>query len=139
MRPDEEQIVLHQLRQHEGMRTRPYRDSVGKLTIGIGRNLDDIGISPEEAVVLCLNDIGTADRMLTAAFNWYPSLVGDRKYALVNMCFNLGLTRLKKFRKMIAALEHNDFDTAAKEALDSKWAKQVGNRADEIAEQIRMG
>lgn len=138
MNAHEKHIVLAQLRRHEDMKLKPYTDTEGNLTIGIGTNLD-AGITPDEAVYLCTNRIKASDHELWMNFHWYADLSGDRKYALVNMCFNLGLPRFKSFKKMIAALERDDFRSAAKEALDSKWARQVGHRAIEIAEMIRVG
>lgn len=122
----------------EGMRLKPYRDTVGKLTIGVGRNLDDNGISEDEALVMLKNDIDQAFDELSQ-FDWFNSLKPVKQDALVNMCFNLGLPRLLSFKRMIAALEAGDYQTAADEALDSKWAVQVGERANRIAEVIRNG
>lgn len=122
----------------EGIRLKPYRDTVGKLTIGVGRNLDDNGISEDEALVMLKNDIGQAFDELSQ-FDWFNSLKPVKQDALVNMCFNLGLPRLLSFKRMIAALEAGDYQKAADEALDSKWAVQVGERANRIAEVIRNG
>lgn len=130
--------LTKQLIHDEGMRLKPYRDTVGKLTIGVGRNLDDNGISEDEALVMLKNDIDQAFDELSQ-FDWFNSLKPVKQDALVNMCFNLGLPRLLSFKRMIAALEVGDYQTAADEALDSKWAVQVGERANRIAEVIRNG
>ena len=123
---------------HEGMRLHPYRDSVGKLTIGVGRNLEDVGITEQEARLLLENDlrgiIGELERM-----PWFPSLDETRKMALIDMGFNLGLPRLLGFKRMIAAIEAGDWSRAADEMLDSRWAEQVGARAEELAEMMREG
>lgn len=118
----------------EGLRLKPYRDTVGKLTIGVGRNLDDVGISDAEAGHLLGNDISGVLADLDRALPWWRGLSEARQRALANMCFNLGLTRLQGFKKMLAALEAGDWPAAAREALDSKWARQVGARATRIAE-----
>ena len=123
---------------HEGYRSFPYTDTVGKLTIGYGRNLSDKGISFDEAMVLLRNDISSCTKELST-FMWYNEQPPHVKDALVNMCFNLGLTNLLKFKRMIKALEKKDYTTAAKEALDSKWATQVPNRAKDIALVMRQG
>lgn len=127
------------LKRHEGLSLKPYKDSVGKLTIGYGRNLDDRGISIEEADCLLNNDIMSALDDCRLNFKWFDSLSIGKQEALVNMCFNLGITRLKGFKKMLAALEVGDYIRASREALDSKWAKQVGSRAEEIAAALRGG
>lgn len=126
-------LALYQLRQHEGYRRHPYTDTVGKLTIGYGRNLEDTGISEAEAEYLLEQDVARADRELRTAFRFYDRLTARRQAALVNMHVNMGLPRLMTFVRMIAALEHEQWKLAAAEALDSQWALQVGNRAKEIA------
>ena len=124
----------------EGLRLKPYVDTVGKLTIGIGRNLDDRGITEDEAMMLLDNDIEIVRRELIAITSdlWYL-LPDDIHRALLNMAFNLGVPRLMKFKKMWTALKFVDYGKAADEALDSKWARQVGDRAERIATLIRNG
>lgn len=131
-------LLRNELRRDEGVKNFPYYDTVGKLTIGAGRNLDDVGLSDEEVDFLLDSDISRVVKEL-AQFEWFPLLSPDRKRAIINMCFNLGITRFKKFKKMIKALEAGDYRKASKEALNSKWALQVGNRAKRIAVQIREG
>lgn len=133
------QDALDQLTRHEGLKLKPYRDTVGKLTIGVGRNLDDVGISVDEAMLLLDNDLDKAEQELQARFPITRHMTGPRYYALVNMAFNLGITRLAKFQRMWQAIGDDDWDRAAAEALDSKWARQVGTRAQEIAEMMRRG
>lgn len=121
----------------EGMRLKPYRCTAGKLTIGVGRNLDDNGISEAEAIILLSNDINEVFDELDTRIPWWSGLNDKQKIALANMCFNLGWPRLSKFKKMLAALKVKDFETAAKEALDSKWAVDVGARSQRIANLLR--
>lgn len=116
----------------------PYTDSVGKLTIGYGRNLDDVGISQAEADYLFTNDFYSCQRALSEC-SWYSHQPEGVQAALMNMCFNLGLPRLKLFTRMIAALEAKNYTLAAQEALDSKWATQVGDRAKDVAVMLREG
>lgn len=123
---------------HEGLRLKPYKDSVGKLTIGVGRNLDDKGITEPEAMLLLSNDIG--DALADAKrFAWFAQLDSVRQDVVVNMIFNIGLTRFSGFKKMIAALEHGNYPEAADQMLDSKWARQVGLRASELSQMMRTG
>jgi lysozyme len=124
---------------HEGLRLFPYKDSVGKLTIGVGRNLEDQGITEEEALYLLGNDILQAASDLGKAFPVVFALSQDRYEVLVNMAFNLGISRLSKFKRMWAAIEIGDFNKASEEMLTSKWAVQVGSRATELAEIMRYG
>lgn len=123
---------------HEGLMLKPYRDSVNKLTIGVGRNLDDVGISRDEAIYLLKNDI---QKVVAQAkqFPWYDKLSNPRKQVVLNMIFNLGITRFSQFRKTIGFIANGDYTAAAKEMLDSKWAKQVGKRATELAGIMERG
>ena len=128
-----------QLIKHEGMALKPYQCTAGKLTIGVGRNLEAKGISEPEALEMLNNDINeTFDRLRDA---WPKIILLDdaRANVLVNMAFNMGVTGLMKFSKMFNALALTDYEQAAKEMLDSKWAKQVGDRAIELAEQMKTG
>lgn len=126
------------LKQDEGYENMPYICTAGKLTIGYGRNLQDNGISKDEAELMLENDMKRAEKDLLTQ-QWYLDAPPSVKDALFNMCFNLGLPRLLGFKRMIAAIKAKDWTLAAKEALDSKWAVQVGNRAKSIAVMIREG
>jgi lysozyme len=130
--------LIELLHRHEGMRLKPYKDSVGKLTIGIGRNLDDNGISEVEADFLLKNDL---IRCFEEAqkFDWFVVLNDARACVIVSMIFNLGLPRFLGFKNMIKALEEERYEDASKEMLDSVWAKQVGRRADELSEMMKTG
>lgn len=126
------QITLDLIRD-EGLALKPYRDTVGKLTVGVGQDLDDVGLTREEAMHLLENDIRNVERDLDFHAPWWRGLPEPCRRALMNMCFNLGWPRLSQFQRMLAALRAGDFETAAREALDSKWARQVGARAERIA------
>ena len=128
-----------QLEHHEGMRPKPYRCSSGRLTIGIGRNLDDVGISTTEAMFLLENDIKKATKGARALFSTFDALDDVRQRVLVDMCFNLGESRLAKFQNMRMAVDDGDFSQAADEMLNSRWAKQVKGRAPRLAEMMRTG
>ena len=133
MKPIEEQLILH-----EGLRLKPYRCTAGKLTIGVGRNLDDKGISKEEALFLLRNDIATVTTQLQK-YDWYINADPIRQKVLVDMAYNLGVGGLLQFRRMIAAIELGDYGAAADQMLDSRWAEQVGMRATRLAQMMRTG
>lgn len=128
--------LKQQLMRDEGLRLHPYTDTAGKLTIGFGRNLDDVGISREEAEDMLDNDIEQVQSELSN-FDWYNQLNAKRRDVIANMCFNLGLPTLMQFENMIAALSAHQYNRAADEMLDSKWARQVGARATRLAEVMR--
>jgi len=129
------------IKRHEGVETHCYKDHLGLETIGVGRCIAEgsLGLSDDEIDYLLDNDIVRCIKELTRSLPWFSSLDEVRKEALIDLCFNLGLTRLLGFKKALAAVEVSDWDTAKVELLDSRWATQVGNRAQEIAEMIRSG
>ena len=122
----------------EGLRYKPYKDSVGKITIGVGRNLTDVGLSLEEIYYLLENDIERCKGQLIS-YSWYTKQPPGVKDALINMCFNLGLEGLLAFRTMIRLLDKGKYQDAAEAALDSSWAKQVPERAKQITHAIALG
>ena len=124
------------IKYNEGYDNMPYVCTAGKLTIGYGRNLQDNGISLDEADLMLENDMKRVEKDLLNC-QWYLDAPSQVKDAIFNMWFNLGLPRLLGFKKMIAAIKDKNWTVAAIEALDSKWATQVGNRAKVIAVMIR--
>lgn len=132
--------LREQLMRHEGVRLKAYRDTVGKLTIGVGRNLDDVGIADHEAAYLLSGDIDRAVRGLTARYpSWFPELDPVRQAVLVNMAFNLGLSSLAGFIHTLDCVARGQYGEASDRMLQSKWAEQVGHRAVELAAQMRTG
>ncbi len=131
--------LIETLVKHEGLKLYPYRDTVGKLTIGVGRNLDDNGISKDEALVLLNNDIFQAQYICKKEFEFWPKLNEPRQDVMTMLVFNMGIARVKEFFNTLGAIENGDFEKASEELLRSKWAEQVGNRAKELAEILRTG
>jgi len=134
------QLLRSQLERHEGLRLKPYLDTAvpPRLTIGYGRNLDDVGISREEAECMLANDIDKVERELDT-IDEYVALDRIRQTVIANMTFNLGFHGLMQFKRMWAAIGRCDYEKAAEEMLKSKWARQVGNRATELADIMRTG
>lgn len=130
--------LIEQLKRHEGFRAMPYKCTAGKTTIGYGRNLDDVGISEVEAELMLVNDVVSVIAKLTD-LPIYNALDDVRRGAIVNMAFNIGFAGVMKFAKMWNCLALKDYHGAAAEMLNSKWAAQVGERAQELAEQMRTG
>lgn len=121
----------------EGIRLKPYKCSAGKTTIGIGRNLEDVGISESEAHLMCENDIIRFSTYLFKTYQIMDQLSPVRQFALINMCYNLGERGISKFKAMWEALKNKDFDTASAEMLNSLWAVQVKQRATRLAHIIK--
>jgi lysozyme len=125
------------IKMHEGYSSTVYDCPAGKPTIGFGRNLER-GITLREAEYLLDNDIQLTKNSLCCC-TWWDNLNEVRKDAVIDMTYNLGITRLLKFKKMITAIKAKNFTLASAEMLDSKWAFQVGNRAITLAELMRTG
>lgn len=152
--------LLDKLIEHEGMVLTVYQDSLGIDTIGIGRNLEDRGISQEEldhmdiphidliyrdgiteadARYLAKNDVQIVEKELLQAHPCVAELDAVRQLVLIDMAFNMGVPRLRKFKNMWAAVHEKDFSTAAKEMLDSRWANQVKSRSVKLANMMHTG
>lgn len=131
--------IVDQLKRDEELRLTPYKDTVGKLTIGYGRNLEDNGISQYEAELLLQHDLTNASQALRAALPWTEGLDEVRRGVLLNMAFNMGIHRMLQFKLTLGLVESGDYDKAADEMLNSVWAKQVGARAHRLSLQMRSG
>ena len=152
--------LMEKLIAHEGLRLNVYKDSLGIDTVGIGRNLQDRGISKEEldeldipsidhvyecgiteadAIFLAENDVQIVEDELVRAHPCVEELDAVRQLVLIDMAFNLGVPRLCKFKKMWAAVHAKQFDVAAKEMLDSRWARQVKSRSTKLAHAMHHG
>ena len=151
---------VEKVRQHEGLVLTVYKDTLGIDTIGIGRNLEGRGISKAEldymdipsidavyehgiteadAYYLATNDIAIVENELTRAKPCVYDLDAVRQLIVMDMAFNMGVPRLCKFKKMWAAIEAGDFDTASVEMLDSRWARQVKSRATKLSDAMKKG
>ena len=156
--------LVAELTRDEGLRLRTYRCTAGKLTIGIGRNLDDVGVAGSEARLfgcetpaqalahvkrhgvtkmqaesLFANDIVGCERELDRRLPWWRGLDDVRQRVLLNMCFNLGITRLLGFKNTLRMIERREYEDAAAGMLQSLWARQVGNRALRLSAMMRTG
>lgn len=131
--------VVELIKDHEGLMLRPYHCSAGKVTIGYGRNIEDRGISLNEAEYLLANDIRDCRESLTRDYSWFPGLDHVRQAALVDLVYNLGSTRLAGFQKFLAAMRRTDYERAAADLEDSKWFGQVGRRGPRIRDMIKSG
>lgn len=140
---------------HEGVRLKPYKDTKGKLTIGVGRCIDtnpftceelkavgdwEKGITKNAAFFLLRNDIKRVSKECKNNIPFYEELNDDRRYALLDMCFQLGIGGLLGFKKMLAAMGVGNWVEAKKQCLDSKYAREDSpKRAERIANTIETG
>jgi lysozyme len=134
--------LLEMLKRHEGVEHHIYRCSAGFWTLGAGRNVDPqggLGLSEDEVDYLLENDIVRVIKELSSEYPWFKDLDDVRKDAMIDISFNLGATRLRGFKRALAAMEVADYKMAAKEFLDSKWSRDVKGRATELCYMIEMG
>lgn len=138
---DWKDLVVAQLERMEAIKQYPYTDTDGKLTIGIGRNLTDQGISQDEIDLLLTNDLAHAEDDARALLSdaVFDGLSDVRKAVMVNMAFNLGLPRLRKFVVFLAAVKDGRYQDASAAMLDSKWAAEVKDRATELSGLMASG
>ena len=133
------QKLIETLTSDEGLRLTVYKCTAGKNTIGIGRNLDDVGISMTEATTLLNNDIDKVQAALNDRLDWWTGLSENRQNVLANMAFQLGVNGLLKFKNTIAFIKAGAYDKAADGMLKSLWARQTPIRAKRLAKEMRVG
>ena len=129
--------IRKQLEFHEGRRLKPYRCTSGKITIGVGRNLQDRGISDYECDVMLDRDIDETISACKLSFPWFESLSQARQAVVVDMVFNLGVIGFQAFKRTIAYIEAGQYRAASREMLRSRWADQVGDRAVRLSIMLR--
>lgn len=134
-----EELLRQDLIRDEGLRLKPYRCTAGKLSIGVGRNLEDVGISKSEAEYLLHNDILNVQIDLDRKLPWWRAMSEARQLVLANMAFNLGISSLLGFKNTLGAMERGDYEAAAVGMGASKWAVQVGPRATRLIKMMREG
>ena len=122
---------------HEGLRNFVYRCPSGKQTIGVGRNLEDRGITNAEAMYLLHNDIESVTQQLKDRLYWFENIHEDAQACLIDLCFNCGLGGLLTFTKTLEHIKNENYKAASVTILESKWAKQVGVRSLEISDILK--
>jgi lysozyme len=124
---------------HEGSKRFPYRCTAGKLTIGIGFNLDDVGLYPEEISFIFANRINLVCKRLHAELPWFERLDEVRQAVLIDMGYNLGVDGLLKFKNTLGYVQRGEYDLAALGMMKSLWSRQVGRRAERLADMMKTG
>jgi lysozyme len=131
--------LRQQLTDDEGRKPRIYKDTVGKVTGGVGRNLTDVPFSDDEIDLMLTNDINKVCAQLDDKLPWWRKLSDRRQQVLANMAFNLGINGLLGFRNTLSYMQGGEYEKAAQGMLDSLWAKQVGMRAVRLAQMMKEG
>jgi lysozyme len=134
--------LTRQLTGDEGVSPTVYKDSLGYLTIGIGRLVDPrkpgSGLRPAEIAFLLSNDIVERQDALRRLLPWFKQLSEARQAVLLNMSFQLGVDGLLAFKNTLSMIKSGDFEGAATGMLNSKWATQTPQRAKRLSEQMRL-
>jgi lysozyme len=136
---ENDDALTTRLIRHEGLRLKPYRDTAGDLTIGVGRNLDGAGIDRAEAMMLLKNDIAEARAAMDQRWPWWRKLDSVRGDVMTELTFNLGADGFAAFKTVLSLLQTAAFGAAADDLLATKWASQVGGRAQDLAKMIQTG
>lgn len=126
------------LERHEGRRNVAYKDTKGIWTVGVGHNLLT-PISEKAIDVILLDDLAVVEANLNNFLPWWTQHNNARQLAMIDLCFNLGVSRLLGFRKALNAWLNQDYEGAARELKDSAWFAQVGTRGPRIVEMVRTG
>ena len=129
--------LLESIKKHEGFVEHVYDDSLGIPTIGYGFAIKDLVLEEDLCDEILLRKLRILGRSVMSKFPFFDSLPSDCKTVLMEMCYQLGVTGVSKFKKALKAMEDGDWEKAADEMLDSKWAKQTPNRAKEMSDIIR--
>ena len=129
--------ILESIKHHEGFVKHVYDDSLGIPTIGYGFAIKDLVLEEDLCDEILLRKLRILGRSVMSKFPFFDSLPSDCKTVLMEMCYQLGVTGVSKFKKALKAMEDGDWEKAADEMLDSKWAKQTPNRAKEMSDIIR--
>lgn len=122
----------------EGSRRKPYVDTLGNVSIGIGRNLTDVGISPDEVSYLFTNDVITACSDLDLLMPWWRSLPASHQRIMVNLAFNMGAAKLRTFPVFLAAMKDGRWGAAGDALRDSRWFDQVGGRGPRMIQRLSV-
>ena len=124
---------------HESLKLKPYTDTVGKLTIGVGRNLTDMGLTQDEVLLLLQNDIERCRCELNKALPWWVKLGEVREAVMLSLCFNLGMSKLLSFKPTLGLIENGQYAQAADHLRTTPWARQVGQRAVDLTTMLATG
>lgn len=139
---DNHQLLLKEIERDEGFRSSAYLDSLGFLTIGIGTLIDarkNGGISHAAALFMLSEEVANIEKALDDSIPWWKNLSGPRRRVLLNMSYNLGVSGLLAFKKTLQLIKDGQYEKASEEMLRSRWAAQVGDRAQRLSTMMKGG
>ena len=130
--------LLNSIRKHEGFRAKVYQDTLGFDTIGYGFAIKDLVLDEDIANIILQRKLEALIRSIEYQFNWYADLPNAVKDVIIEMCYQLGVNGVSKFKKTIEHLKCEEWVLASEEMLDSKWAVQTPNRAKALSDRIKV-
>ena len=130
--------LIKQIKQHEGFRSTVYQCTEGYDTIGYGFAIKDLKLDEDIAELILIRKLAALQERISHTFGWFFNANKTVKDVVTNMCYQLGISGISKFKKTIYLLETEQYEEASIEMLDSLWAKQTPNRAKELSEEIRV-
>ena len=129
--------LLSSIRKHEGFRAKVYKDTLGFDTIGYGFAVKDLVLDEDICNIILQRKLESLIRSIEFKFKWYADLPNAVKDVVIEMCYQLGVNGVSRFKKTIEHLKNEEWELAAEESLRSKWAKQTPNRAKALSDRIR--
>ena len=129
--------IIEQLKNHEGYKPTVYKCTAGVDTIGVGFAIKDLHLSEEVCDLILKEKLEVLEERFENKFDWFAESPVEVRNVMLNMAYQLGFSGFCKFKKTIALVEEREWEKASEEMLDSKWAKQTPNRANELSEIIK--
>jgi lysozyme len=129
--------LIESIKQHEGYVGVVYKDSLGIDTIGYGFAIKDLELDEDICEIILERKLKQLEDMINLKFSWYKYMPQEIKDVVMEMCYQLGVTGVSKFKKTIAYLQNKQWEKASVEMLDSLWARQTPNRAKELSNRVK--
>ena len=129
--------LLDSIRKHEGYRAKVYKDTLGYDTIGYGFAIKDLELDEDICAIILRRKLESLIRTVNFKYGWFKSMPDEVQNVIIEMCYQLGVSGFGKFVKTIGYLQTFQFEKAADEMLDSRWAKQTPNRAKALSDIVR--
>tara|TARA_R110002020_G_scaffold72318_2_gene186171 strand:- start:558 stop:962 length:405 start_codon:yes stop_codon:yes gene_type:complete len=129
--------LIDSIKLHEGYVSKVYKDSVGIDTIGYGFAIKDLNLAEDICHIILQRKIESLEERINKRFDWYKNMPQPIKDVVAEMCYQMGVTGVSKFKKTIGFLKNKQWRKASVEMLDSRWANQTPGRANELSERVK--
>tara|TARA_R100000773_G_C4217514_1_gene116018 strand:- start:1310 stop:1708 length:399 start_codon:yes stop_codon:yes gene_type:complete len=129
--------LIDSIKEGEGYRAKVYKCTEGYDTIGYGFAIKDLDLDEEVCDLILIKKLDKLIDNTNKKFSFLAKIPQDKCEVIYEMCYQLGINGVSKFKKMLKHLENEDFEQASVEMLDSLWAKQTPNRAKKLSNQMK--